>query len=262
MEHWISDTIEEIQRWRVLDDVKQTLQAVRQHAGFDGFIYAIAIPKSVSGFSVFTLTDCPASWLSRYVEQNYIRLDPVVQHCWSSPLAYNWNDFDKVSDERTRRFLEEAGRFGLRRGVSLGFQGCEGEQALLSFSVDQSQPLDSQQSCHAIMLLHTLIPYIHQQAWPLIRATSGYHDISLSKREQETLLWSAEGKTAAEIALILNITESTVVFHLKNATRKLGVTNRNQAVAKAVLLNLIIPARSQPHATPIIFDSLTPSSKQ
>lgn len=257
MDHWILETIEDIQRWRTVGDVKQTLSAVRGNAGFDGFIYAIAIPQSLNGFSVFTLTDCPASWLLHYAEQNYIRLDPVVRHCWSSPLAYNWNEFDAVSDEKTRRFFGEAGEFGIRRGVSLGFQGCEGEQALISFSVDQTQPLDREQHCRGVMALHTLIPYVHQQAWLLVRGAGAFcENISLSKREQDTLLWSAEGKTAVEIALILNISESTVVFHLKNAARKLNVSNRSQAVAKAVLLNLITPAYAQPQPTPIKFESL------
>ena len=55
------------------------------------------------------------------------------------------------------------------------------------------------------------------------------------------MLWVAEGKTAQDIATILAVSEATVVFHLKNAMQKLGVTNRSQAIAKAVLLGLIVP---------------------
>ncbi|HTR01304.1 MAG TPA: helix-turn-helix transcriptional regulator, partial [Candidatus Acidoferrum sp.] len=66
----------------------------------------------------------------------------------------------------------------------------------------------------------------------------------LSERELECLLWSAEGKTAEEIATILSISTATVAFHLKNAIQKLNVTNRNQAIAKATLLGIITPQYS------------------
>ena len=54
-------------------------------------------------------------------------------------------------------------------------------------------------------------------------------------------MWSAEGKTAWEISQILHISERTVVFHLQNASEKLGVVNRQQAVAHAISLGLVTP---------------------
>ncbi len=256
MNRWIAEVITDIQRWRALDEARSTLIAVRGRLGFDGFLYAVSLPQSLTGSSAFTLTDFPAGWIARYAEQSYFRLDPVVLHCWNSSLPYNWNELDQLVDEPTRRFLAEAGEFGLRRGVSLGFQGCEGEQALLSFSIDQTQPLDSLKSCNGIMALHALMPYVQQHIWPLIRGSDQRFElISLSEREKEALLWSAEGKTASEIASILNIAESTVVFHLKNAAVKLKVSNRSQAVAKAVLLKLITPSHAQSRVAPIKFES-------
>lgn len=63
--------------------------------------------------------------------------------------------------------------------------------------------------------------------------------IGLSQREVETLLWSARGKTSAEIAQILGLTRRTVDFHLDNVRTKLGVMTRTQAVAKAIATRLI-----------------------
>jgi len=66
-------------------------------------------------------------------------------------------------------------------------------------------------------------------------------EIYLSKRERECLLWIADGKTSAETAKILNIAEATVTFHLQNVTKKLGASNRVQAVVKAISSGLIQP---------------------
>ena len=60
-------------------------------------------------------------------------------------------------------------------------------------------------------------------------------------REAEALLWTAEGKTSHDIALILGVSERTVVFHLQNVARKLNVSNRTHAVARAISLGLINP---------------------
>jgi len=57
---------------------------------------------------------------------------------------------------------------------------------------------------------------------------------SLSERELECLKWTSAGKTSAEIAAILNLSEHTVNHYLIGATRKLEAVNRTQAVAKAV----------------------------
>ncbi len=64
---------------------------------------------------------------------------------------------------------------------------------------------------------------------------------TLSKRELECLHWTAAGKTSAEIAVILSVTESTVNFHIKNTLPKLNASNRAHAVAKAVSRLLISP---------------------
>ncbi|MEZ5669035.1 MAG: helix-turn-helix transcriptional regulator [Alphaproteobacteria bacterium] len=53
----------------------------------------------------------------------------------------------------------------------------------------------------------------------------------LSAREAECLRWAGEGKTNAEIAIILAISENTVRYHFKNIFGKLGATSRAQAVS-------------------------------
>ena len=63
----------------------------------------------------------------------------------------------------------------------------------------------------------------------------------LSQREQQVLVWTARGKSASSISLILELSENTVNFYVKNAMRKLGTTNRVVAVVLAVRSGLIRP---------------------
>ncbi|NBB13320.1 LuxR family transcriptional regulator [Pseudomonas sp. SLFW] len=57
----------------------------------------------------------------------------------------------------------------------------------------------------------------------------------LTLREIEVLKWSAEGKTAAEVAMILDVKIRTVNFHIGSAIRKMGVSNKTSAVVQAAL---------------------------
>lgn len=60
-----------------------------------------------------------------------------------------------------------------------------------------------------------------------------------SPREQEILIFLAQGYTNKEIARSLDISPNTVKTHLSRVFEKLEVSNRTQAVAEANLLNLI-----------------------
>ncbi|NWC59591.1 helix-turn-helix transcriptional regulator [Pseudomonas veronii] len=55
----------------------------------------------------------------------------------------------------------------------------------------------------------------------------------LSAKELEVLKWCCAGKTSWEIALIREVSEATIKFHLKSIYAKLGVSNRAHAVAEA-----------------------------
>lgn len=60
----------------------------------------------------------------------------------------------------------------------------------------------------------------------------------LSRREQQVLLGLHDGKSNKEIARLLELSEATVKFHLKNIFLKLGVSRRAMALAVSAKLNL------------------------
>lgn len=59
-----------------------------------------------------------------------------------------------------------------------------------------------------------------------------------SSREKEVLNLLIQGQANKEIAVALSICAKTVEFHLTNIYAKLSVTNRAQAVAKALQLGI------------------------
>lgn len=55
---------------------------------------------------------------------------------------------------------------------------------------------------------------------------------ALTEREEAVLRLLAEGRTNAQIAAAVFLSENTVKFHLRNLFAKLGVSNRTEAAAK------------------------------
>jgi LuxR family transcriptional regulator len=61
----------------------------------------------------------------------------------------------------------------------------------------------------------------------------------LSIRETEVLKWSAKGKTADDISTILKLKTRTINFHIANAIKKMGATNKTSAVVQAALSGIL-----------------------
>ncbi len=66
-------------------------------------------------------------------------------------------------------------------------------------------------------------------------------NFSLTDRETEALTWAARGKSSTDIAILMNVSERTVNFHINNCIRKIGVSTRVQAAIRCALLGLIDP---------------------
>jgi DNA-binding CsgD family transcriptional regulator len=71
-----------------------------------------------------------------------------------------------------------------------------------------------------------------------LKPTTGSTAPSISKRELECLMLTANGLTSEEIAERLGLSVHTATQYLTNTTRKLNAVNRMQAVAKALRMGL------------------------
>jgi DNA-binding NarL/FixJ family response regulator len=58
--------------------------------------------------------------------------------------------------------------------------------------------------------------------------------VSLTAREKEILAWIRDGKSTGEISSVLDISQDTVKYHVKNIFHKLNATSRTQAIAIAI----------------------------
>ncbi|MFD1913165.1 response regulator transcription factor [Halodurantibacterium flavum] len=83
---------------------------------------------------------------------------------------------------------------------------------------------------NAIRFIHAGEQYLPMELLRERAPEEGVSSSRLSEREMLVLSHLAEGKPNKTIASDLNLAEATVKMHVKSICRKLGVTNRTQAV--------------------------------
>lgn len=225
---------------RSRDDFRDEVVRFTQQLGFSTVSAMVVIDHTLRTSDFLVIDNTPAEFIEAFNDPMAGRRDPVQQHCKRSSVPIIW-DRQTYVDSGTGELWEQQAEFGYRTGVALALHLPDGrhfqlavdrEQALPSGSTDLQRLVADLQLfavCAVDTAMRVLVPEPLRPERP-----------ALTPRELEALRWTMEGKTAWELGRILGITERTAVLHLGNAMRKLGCSNKHQAVLKALRLGLIL----------------------
>ncbi|MBS4718222.1 autoinducer binding domain-containing protein [Aeromonas dhakensis] len=213
----------------VLDKIDNACKAL----GFEYYAYGQRQPLPLTKPKIIMINNYSNAWQQRYQSRNYLSFDPSIQACITGKGPIVWShDLFKAAPE----IWEEAQVHGLRVGWAQGIMDRSGYVGMLTLarSTDPLLPaeLDAKQ-----MQLRWLSQLIHLLLSPFLSLSE--MEARLTEREAEVLRWTAEGKTSADISTILQISDNTVNFHIKNALNKLGSSNKTAATVKAALLGYL-----------------------
>ncbi|HMM65977.1 MAG TPA: LuxR family transcriptional regulator [Dokdonella sp.] len=228
------DSLQQLLECRSADELRLQSGRLLERLGFENWIYTSG--SAAQGLPLW-LNAYPADWMAHYRRQGYLEVDPVVEHCrhHTTPCLWAADPFARRAGYLTE-FFSEAADYGLRAGIALPIHGPGGQSGMISVATDDTSHARS--NLRHLGELHLLASFVHEAGQRLLSACA-QEQIHLTARELDCLRWAAEGKTSWEIGQQLSIGERTVVFHLQNAARKLGVLGRRQAIAKAMGLQLI-----------------------
>ena len=222
--------------------------------GFSSFHYGAHAPIKPNGERArFTfdgteqkhggvISSYPEAWFERYQSQNYIEIDPLVQHCSRSILPVVWHQQEKTDDKNISRMFDEAHEHGLVSGATFSVIGKGGELAIFSITTQSQGEADQRNIVAQLGQGYMLLAHIHEAVTRLGLPQIPSNDRpALTRREKECLTWVSSGKTSWEISRILGVSENTVVFHITNAGKKLQTNTRSQTVARALALGIFTP---------------------
>lgn len=81
---------------------------------------------------------------------------------------------------------------------------------------------------------------------PDFSSSTPLEGLGITTREAQVLLWVAQGKSNADISIILGMAEATVKRHLSNLFEKLGIESRHAATLRALDILTRATAASHP----------------
>ena len=228
------------QQWQSLltadsqDALLQQFIRVTQTFDFEYCTFGLRAPYPLNAPKALIVSNYPAAWLQRYHEQNYLAVDPVVQHGLHCTTPLVWSSLPCRTP-----FWEEAAAFGIAHGWSQAQSNVQHFFGMLSLARSSSAINDKElahKQAHLIWLTQLAYGGFYRFLAPELKS---YVDVKLTPREKEVLRWTADGNTTEQIAKKLHLSERTVKFHLQHTLEKLGAKNKTAAAVQAVLLGLI-----------------------
>lgn len=237
MKTWQEDHLNALLGIESEQELFSELATVAGGLGFEYCAYGIQMPVPISRPTVAMFNNYPEKWQVCYEDRGYIEIDPTVRHGLTNSLPILWSH--KLF-ESAPELWEEAQHNGLHFGWAQASRDAGGAIGMLTLARSEQQLSDSELNENkARMAWLTQIAHagMSKLLTPKLVPES---QVSMTAREKEVLRWSAEGKTAYEIGLILSVSERTVNFHINNVVAKLGASNKTQAAVKAAILGLLV----------------------
>lgn len=194
-------------------------------------------------------------FLRLYEKERLHEIDPLLAMARENLTPLVWEEVVgrmALSDVQ-EKLCRERRESGMHDEVSCPVHGTNGQTFALRFARGQPGPCDrGHLSGLQVLAIHFYYAFTRHQPTSSKPAnvSVGMEDgpqmamaetCVLSRRERECMLWTARGKSASSISIILGLSENTVNFYVKNAMKKLGTTNRVVAVVLAVRSGLIQP---------------------
>jgi LuxR family transcriptional regulator, quorum-sensing system regulator BjaR1 len=231
------DCVREIAGLNTQFDIFRFLKRLTEAWEFKAFMVLDLSAEITSELSQHTIiTSWPAELLQRYDEEGLLQKSKVMAHLrkTTTPFDVSVDFLSKGTDTTAKKTLIGLfERFEMVNSVWFPVHDVTAYRGAVSFSGNKT-PLGQGQIAELFYIATHIFARLSEIRRQDLRVPE-----TLSEREIDCLNWTAAGKTSAEIAEIMMLSEHTINHYLNRATKKLDTVNRTQAVAKALRVGLI-----------------------
>lgn len=225
-----------LERADTLEGMQGVSEALRDYYAVDHLVYHW-VDSAGDQYGCGTYSN---AWQERYLAENYLRIDPVIQGCYQRFHPVDWKRLD-WSSKAAREFLRVSAEYGVgNQGYSIPIRGPNGQFAL--FTVNHScddaawAKFTEDNRRDLILIAH----YFNEKALEFEPGRQPAQQSSLSPREIDAMTLLAMGYSRAQVANSLSISEHTLRVYIESARFKLGALNTTHAVARAMSRGLIV----------------------
>lgn len=232
----IVDMQQALSRATTLEELQQASESIRDEYRVDHVVYHWV--NSVG--ERFGCGTYSSDWVDRYLEKDYLYIDPVVIGCFNRFDPVSWKQLD-WSSKPAREMLRDAMGYGVGpQGFTVPIRGPNGQYALFTLADGRSdedwETLITERRKDLILVSHAF----NTKALELEERVFNLEGAQLSPRERSTLTLLAKGRNRAQAALELEISENTLRVYVESARHKMGALNTTHAVARALAAGQIV----------------------
>jgi DNA-binding CsgD family transcriptional regulator len=186
--------------------------------------------------AVIIASGYPPTWIKRYLDPACRINDPIPDFVMQSGKTMTWRRAlaSQTLTPPQQDFAQQMREAGLDDGIGSPLFGPRGYEAYLAFSF--GRPMTREDKPIVRLLINTA-QAAHRRAIALNAADRT--PPKLSKREQEVLHWIVRGKSARDIATIIDRQPATVETYVKRLYGKLEVHDRAAAIVEALRYGLV-----------------------
>ncbi|MCW1430877.1 LuxR family transcriptional regulator [Novosphingobium sp. JCM 18896] len=231
-----TERIGEIDRARTIEEVSDLLEQFTQEAGFRYFALAHHTDPANLPNRFLLLENYPRTWVDEYTSSGHYRHDPVRRLAGLRPGTFVWSELPArlTLSRKEVDVLARAQAAGLGEGFTVSLYAHGDRQASCSFVCATGEPLPTIALPAAEMIARHAFTRLFDILHPTVLDVP-----HLAPRQLQCVLLMAQGKTDAEIAIILGIAEETVTQYINDARSRFGVTRRSQLSAAVASYGLI-----------------------
>lgn len=222
---------------KTVEELSKEIQTIFENIGFPLWAYQTEGQPLQKDYKPVLVHNFPKKWEEHYVRNKCFEVDPVINYGSNITQPFQWSKLtqDINLNKQELEYQDAANSFGMKDGLAIPLIGARGKISMVSLTTDENQKEVSKVMKVYRDQIIALSYAFHSIAKELIREEFFYTDKpKLTNREKECLLWTCRNKSSWEIGMILGISKSTVNFHLDNARRKYGVSNKFHLVLKAI----------------------------
>ncbi|WP_404833643.1 helix-turn-helix transcriptional regulator [Agrobacterium tumefaciens] len=231
---YLGEALAELAKVDTLPALGQYIGNLREAVGLANMAFHVVNAPRTVEMDPLVLVTYERQWVRQYMDQDYVRIDPIVVQGASSFLPLDWDDVDR-SSTRMRELFTEAESYGVgRRGLTLPVRGPGGEKSLLTITTYESEREWAKRRLSLLRDMHVVAHFIHDRCLSVSGLRTNSARPRLSRRELQCMRALALGLAPKQIAFELKISISAVRLYIRSAKSKLGAANTNQAIATAV----------------------------
>lgn len=184
----------------------------------------------------YVSSDESPDWLA--IDPSYGQRDPVMQHCKTSSIPIVWGAKNYAAPG-VADIHDVLASHGMRSGINVCSHLRNGRHFALALNTDRELLAAPSHVAHALPQLQLFAVHAMDAAFRLFLPAETLQTEAFSRQQVDALSWILDGKSKAEIANLLNLSEEALAIFLRTIAQDLECANEYQAALKALRLGII-----------------------